>query len=62
MAAAPAPAPTQIALIGDRDPTPEAAGIFRIFKPQANPVPETDGSGPAAPAAKTAAVQAAASH
>ena len=52
MAAAPAPAPTQIALIGDRDPTPEAAGIFRIFKPQADPVPETDGAAPKAPAGK----------
>lgn len=62
MAAAPAPTPTQIALIGDRDPTPEAAGIFRIFKPQADPVPETDGAAPKAPAAKIAAVQAAASH
>ena len=50
MAAAPAPAPAQIALIGDRDPTPEAAGIFRIFKPQADPVPETDGAAPKAPA------------
>ncbi len=62
MATAPVPAPAQIALIGDRDPTPEAAGIFRIFKPQADPAPETDGAAPAAPAAKTAAVQAAASH
>jgi hypothetical protein len=53
MAAAPAPA--QIVMIGDRDPTPEAAGIFRIFKPQADPAPETDGAGPEAPAAKTAA-------
>lgn len=63
MAAAPAPAPAQIALIGDRDPTPEAAGIFRISKPQSDPQPETDGAAPKAPAAaKTAAVQAAASH
>jgi hypothetical protein len=54
MAAAPAPA--QIVLIGDRAPTPEAAGIFRIFRPQADPVAETDGAGPAAPAARTAAV------
>ena len=62
MATASVPAPAQIALIGDRDPTPEAAGIFRIFKPQADPVPETESGAPAAPAAKTAAVQAAASH
>ena len=49
MAAAPAPA--QIAMIGDRDPTPEAAGIFRIFKPQADPASVTEGASPEAPAA-----------
>lgn len=38
---APAPAPAQVALIGDHDTTPEAAGIFRIFSPQAGPVAET---------------------
>lgn len=48
------PAPAQIALIGDRDPTPEAAGIFRIFQPQA--VPQTESAGPDAPVAATAAV------
>jgi hypothetical protein len=48
-----ASAPPQIVLIGDRDPSPEAAGIFRIFKPEADPVPETKDS---APAAKTASV------
>jgi hypothetical protein len=35
--------PADISLIGDRDPSPEAAGIFRIFQPQANS-PETDGA------------------
>lgn len=56
-AAAPAlaSAPAQIVLIGDRDPTPEAAGIFRIFKPQADPEAE----GAEAPAARTAAKTAA---
>jgi hypothetical protein len=54
-----APAPAKIVLIGDRDPTPEAAGIFRIFKPQADPAPETDGSGAEAPAARAAAKTAA---
>jgi len=38
---APASAPAQVALIGDHDTTPEAAGIFRIFRPQAGPVTET---------------------
>jgi hypothetical protein len=60
MAAAPAPGPGQIALIGDRDPTPEAAGIFRIFKPQADPAPEAEAASPETPAAsatkRTAAV------
>jgi hypothetical protein len=31
--------PPQIALIGQRDGSPEAAGIFRIFKAHADPVP-----------------------
>lgn len=48
-----AAAPAQIVLIGDRDPTPEAAGIFRIFKPQADPAPETESAAPEAPAAKS---------
>jgi hypothetical protein len=39
---APAPAPAQVALIGDRDVTPEEAGIFRIFKPRAGPAPATE--------------------
>ena len=46
-----APAPAQITLIGDRDPTPEAAGIFRIFKPEADPVSESAVTAPAAEAA-----------
>jgi hypothetical protein len=33
------PAPAQITLIGQHDTSPEAAGIFRIFKPQADPLP-----------------------
>jgi hypothetical protein len=49
MAAAPATAATQAVLIGDRDPTPEAAGIFRIFKPQPNPMPEAEAAIPEAP-------------
>jgi hypothetical protein len=32
-----APAPAQIALLGDHDVTPEEAGIFRIFTPRTNP-------------------------
>lgn len=48
-----ASAPPKIVLIGDRDPSPEAAGIFRIFKPEADPIPETADP---APAAKSAAV------
>jgi len=46
-----APATDQVALIGERDSSPEAAGIFRIFKPQADPLPETEGSAPAPEAA-----------
>jgi hypothetical protein len=37
---APAPASAQIALIGDRDVTPEEAGIFPIFKPKAGAATE----------------------
>jgi hypothetical protein len=36
----PGAAPPEVALIGDHDVTPEQAGIFRIFKPQAAPTPE----------------------
>jgi hypothetical protein len=50
------PAPAPVALIGQHDPSPEAAGIFRIFKPQADPVPETDGAAATAAMGKTAAV------
>lgn len=34
-----APAEAQITLIGQRDSTPEAAGIFRIFQANADPAP-----------------------
>jgi hypothetical protein len=34
---APSPEP-QIALAGESDSSPEAAGIFRIFRPQADPI------------------------
>jgi len=34
-----AASPGDVALIGDRDSSPEAAGIFRIFEPQAEPAP-----------------------
>jgi len=47
--------PPKIVLIGDRDPSPEAAGIFRIFKPEADPVSEAEGAAPA-PAAEAASV------
>ena len=47
--AQPTPAEPQIATIGLRDPSPEAAGIFRIFWANADPVPaesaETAGVG-----------------
>ncbi len=39
-----APAPAQVAAIGGSDASPEAEGIFRIFKPQADPVAETAGA------------------
>jgi hypothetical protein len=51
----PAPAasgPEQVALVGERDSSPEAAGIFRIFKPQADPRPDEE----SAPAPQAAAV------
>jgi hypothetical protein len=37
--AAPAAAPAQVALAGYHSETPEDAGIFRIFKPRADPEP-----------------------
>jgi hypothetical protein len=47
--AQPTPAEPQVATIGLRDPSPEAAGIFRIFRANADPVPaesaETAGVG-----------------
>ena len=36
------PMAAQVALIGDHPTTPEAAGIFRIFTPQADPKPENE--------------------
>lgn len=51
-APAPAVAPAQVALLGQHDSSPEAAGIFRLFKPQADPrPPEAD-----EPAAKSESV------
>ena len=38
----------QIIRVGERDPSPEAAGIFRIFHPQADPVPAVTAETPAA--------------
>ncbi len=43
-----APAEPQIALMGQQDPSPEAAGIFRIFHPQADPAPSATVEAPAA--------------
>ena len=43
-----APSEPQVAAIGERDPSPEAAGIFRIFRPQADPVPTETAEAPAA--------------
>lgn len=37
----------QIILVGEHDPSPEAAGIFRIFRPQADPVPAVSAEAPA---------------
>jgi len=37
-----ASAPAEVALVGDHPTTPEEAGIFRIFKPQAKPAPEAE--------------------
>ena len=36
-----------IMLVGERDPSPEAAGIFRIFHQQADPVPAVSAEAPA---------------
>ena len=43
-----APSEPRVAAIGERDPSPEAAGIFRIFRPQADPVPSETAEAPAA--------------
>jgi hypothetical protein len=52
----PAPAPAQVALIGDHPTTPEEAGIFRIFKPRADPKLESAPETEPAPGRQTAAV------
>jgi hypothetical protein len=47
---APAPAaPPRLALLGQRDGSPEAAGIFRIFKAHADPVPTETAETPGPP-------------
>lgn len=38
------PAATPVALLGQHDPSPEAAGIFRIVEPRADPMPEATGA------------------
>jgi hypothetical protein len=42
------PGAAQVALIGPRDSSPESAGIFRIFRPQADPVPSQTAEGTSA--------------
>jgi hypothetical protein len=37
----------KIVLVGDRDPSPEAAVIYRIFRPQTDPVPAETAEAPA---------------
>ena len=37
----------QVILLGERGPSPEAAGIFRIFRPQADPIPPVSAEAPA---------------
>jgi hypothetical protein len=37
----------QVILLGERGPSPEAAGIFRIFRPQADPIPAVSAEAPA---------------
>jgi hypothetical protein len=43
-----APSEPQVAAIGQRDPSPEAAGIFRIFRANADPAPPESAETPAA--------------
>jgi hypothetical protein len=46
--AAPEPArEPQVATVGTRDSSPEAAGIFRIFRPEADPAPAMTAEAPA---------------
>ncbi len=40
-----APTATPIAMLGQHDTSPEAAGISRIVQPQTDPLSETDGAG-----------------
>ena len=40
------PGVPQVALIGPRDSSPESAGIFRIFRPNADPVPSRTAEAP----------------
>jgi hypothetical protein len=45
----PATAPAEVASVGGSDATPESAGIFPIFKPQADPLPTASAPSPSAP-------------
>jgi hypothetical protein len=47
---APATAPAEVASVGGNDASPEAAGIFPIFKPHADPLPAANAVTPAAQA------------
>lgn len=47
----PAAGPAQVAFLDDKDSTPEAAGIFPIFKPDADPLSTKDATSPTALAA-----------
>jgi hypothetical protein len=42
------PSEPQVAVIGERDTSPEAAGIFRIFRANADPLPTETAEAPAA--------------
>src|SRR5512136_2463737 len=42
----PSPAEAQVAMADEQESSPEAAGIFRIFRPQADPI-STDAAGAA---------------
>jgi len=53
---APSAEAPQVALLGHHDTTPESAGIFRIFKANADPVPEEGEPTPAAIPVSTGSV------